>query len=68
MTNRDWIAHWRRVGPKLEQLRRAELRAYDYQAHLPALDALLEIACKLAPSQSSSGLGVLHKRIAKRAK
>ena len=50
MTNREWVEHWRRVGPQLEQVRRAELRALDYEAQLPALEALLDIACKLATS------------------
>jgi hypothetical protein len=68
MTNRDWIEHWRRVGPKLEQVRRAELRALDYEAQLPAIEALLEIACKLAQPRTTSGLAELHKRLARRAK
>jgi len=53
---RRWIAHWQRVGPILEQVKREELARYDYDKHRHLVDALLEIGVRFARSRTSSGL------------
>ena len=51
-----WVENWRRVGPELERIRRQELRAFRYEENVEAIDSLLEIACRFAVPQPTSGL------------
>jgi hypothetical protein len=59
------IAHWRRIGPELERIWRQELRQFNYEAELPLIDALLQLACDQALPQSTSGLVELERLLAK---
>ena len=54
--NAAWVRQWLRVGDRLEAVRREELRNLDYQAQLPAIDGLLQMACDLARPRTTSGL------------
>jgi hypothetical protein len=53
---RAWVENWAQVGPKLEAIRRRELRAMTYQERIRAIDTLLQIGCRFAKPRSSSGL------------
>lgn len=63
--NRDFVAHWRRIGPKLDAIRRQELRAYKHEDHAAAIDSLLQIACDHAIPRMTSGLVELERLLAK---
>lgn len=60
---KGWIEHWRRVGPLLEQIRRQELREFDYQKNWQMVDALLQIGCDFATPRTTSGLVELQRRL-----
>jgi hypothetical protein len=62
------IAHWERVGPELERIRRAELREIDYEANRSVIDALLQIACERAVLRTTSGLVDLQRLLARGAR
>jgi hypothetical protein len=64
-TTKLFVEHWRRVGPELERIRRWELRNFDYKKNLPAIDALLQIACERAVPRTTSGLVELQRLLAK---
>lgn len=64
-TNQEMVTYWRRVGPRLERIRQWELRNFDYAEHLPAIDALLQLACDRAVSRPTSGLVELQRLLAK---
>jgi hypothetical protein len=55
-TNAAFVAHWQRVGPLLDEIRREELRNFNYADHLEAIDALLEIGARTATCRPTSGL------------
>lgn len=55
-TNRAWAEHWRQWGPKLDQIRRDELRRFRHEDHQEAIDALLQIAHEHAAPRLTSGL------------
>ena len=63
--HQDWVAHWRRVGPELERVRRRELRDFDYEKAFPAIDALLQLACEMAVLRKTSGLVELERLLMK---
>jgi hypothetical protein len=65
MTDKDFVEHWRRVGPKLERIRREELRNFDWEKQLPLIDALLEIGVSFRPPRTTSGLVELERFLAK---
>ncbi len=54
--DKGWVEHWRRVGPILEAVRRDELKAFRYEDHIDIIDALLDIAIRLGPPRTTSGL------------
>jgi hypothetical protein len=64
MTDKDFVEHWQRVGPKLERIRREELRTFDLQKQLPLIDALLEIGVSFAQPRTTSGLVELERLLA----
>jgi hypothetical protein len=61
----DLAAYWRRVGPKLEQIRRKELQSMNYEEQLPIIDALLQLGCDHAKPRTSSGLVEMQRWFAK---
>ena len=66
-SDQDLIAHWRRVGPKLERIRRQELRNFDFKAHWQTIDGLLQLACAQGKPRTTSGL-VEYQRILAKAR
>lgn len=64
-TDREWVEHWRRIGPVLEAIRRWELRHFDYEKQLPIIDALLQLGCDRAVMRPTSGLVELQQLLAK---
>ena len=53
---RKLVAIWTRAGKELEQIRREELRAFDFRAQRKMVDALLEVACAHRQERTTSGL------------
>ena len=47
---------WRRAGPELERMRRAEIRRTDTTRSIPAFDGLFEGAIRDFPAKPTSGL------------
>ncbi len=64
-TNKDWVEHWKRVGPKLDEIRRRELREFVYAKQLPIIDALLQMGVDRRVSRKSSGLVEFQRLLAK---
>ncbi len=62
---RDWVAAWRRAGPALERVKRAELRQLDTALALQQLADAFEHALRHAPLVMTSGL-VEQQRILQR--
>lgn len=58
-----WLEHWRKVGPKLEAIRREELRRFDFQANRSQVASLFELGVKHGPRRTSSGLVELQRRL-----
>ena len=64
-SNKGWVEHWRRLGPKLEAIRRWELRHFNYEEQLPIIDALLQLGVDHAVPRSTSGLVELQRILAR---
>jgi hypothetical protein len=64
-TDKAWVEHWRRVGPILEEIRREELRRFNYEEQLPIIDALLQLGLDHAVPRPTSGLVELERLLAK---
>ena len=54
--NREWVENWAKAGPKLEAIRRRELRAMTCEERIRAIDTLLQIGCRFAKPRTSSRL------------
>lgn len=54
--DRQWVEHWRRVGPILERLRREELSDYSHQDNVAAIDAILDLGARWGLPRDTSGL------------
>ena len=59
------VEHWRRLAPKLEAVRRAELRALKVEDHVQAIDALLQLGYEHGTPRTTSGLVILQRLLAK---
>lgn len=53
---KNWIASWARAGKALKEIKRRELRAYDYQENKAVVDGMLQWACDHATPRLDSGL------------
>lgn len=62
-----WVENWAKVGPKLEAIRRRELREMTYEQRIKAIDSLLQIGCQFGKPRSTSGL-VEQQRLFRKAK
>lgn len=40
---KSWVEHWQRVGPILEEIEHAELRAFSFPQNWAAVDGLLQL-------------------------
>ena len=64
-SNEGMADYWKRVGPKLDEIRRRELRQFDHEANIGVIDALLQIAVDHGTRKTTSGLVELQRRLAK---
>ena len=64
-TDKEWVEHWRHLGPILEEIRREELRNFNYEEQLPIIDALLQLGLDYAVPRPTSGLVELERLLAK---
>ena len=55
-TTRRWVETWLKAGPRLEKIRRDQLRAFRYEEHIDEIDDLLQMACRFARPRLTSGL------------
>jgi hypothetical protein len=55
-TNAAWVALWKQAGPKLEQIRRDELRRFRHEDHWRAIDSLMDMGRNVGPPRLTSGL------------
>ena len=62
---RVWIAHWQRVGPRLEQIRRHEMLSISEHARRQQIDNLLAIAHQFRSHRPTSGLIELQRFFSK---
>jgi hypothetical protein len=53
---RKWVDTWREAGPKLDAIRREEIRAADNLEVLGILEGAFNHALRTLPPRSSSGL------------
>lgn len=51
-----WIRTWRRAAPKLEAIRRDEVRRTDHVHDLPLFDGVFEYVLRQVPPRMRSGL------------
>jgi hypothetical protein len=64
-TDKEWIENWRRVGPKLQEIRRQELRNFNHDEQWEMVDALLQLGFEHATPRTTSGLVELARLMAK---
>ncbi len=53
---REWVENWAKVGPKLEAIRRRELRAMTYEQRIKAIESVLQLGVLLGKPRITSGL------------
>ena len=53
---KTWIETWARAGPKLEEIRRRELREMSYEDRTKAMADLFQIGPLLGKPREASGL------------
>ncbi len=53
---RAWVENWAKVGPKLEAIRRRELREMTYQQRIKAINSVLQLGTLLGKPRTTSGL------------
>ncbi len=53
---KNWIAGWARAAKALKEIKRRELRAYDYQENKAVIDGMLQWACDHSTARLESGL------------
>jgi hypothetical protein len=53
---RDWVRNWQVVGPRLEQLRRQEIRNANTQEAIKQFDLAFQAALRNTPHRQTSGL------------
>ncbi len=52
----QWIKQWERTDKVLREIKKQELKAYDYQKNLPIINGMLQWACDHSQPSLSSGL------------
>ncbi len=53
---KNWIAGWARAAKALKEIKRRELRAYDYPENKAVIDGMLQLACDHSKERLGSGL------------
>ncbi|MBD3307699.1 hypothetical protein GF339_14780 [candidate division KSB3 bacterium] len=60
MTNHDqlrrWVQTWQQAGEALHAIKRQELQQYEYETHLPQIEAMLQWAYEHRTPRLTSGL------------
>ncbi len=51
-----WINAWKQAGPALKEIKRQDLRHYEYAQHLPVIDTMLQWAYEHRTTRLTSGL------------
>jgi hypothetical protein len=57
------VEHWQRIGPRLEEIRRRELRELDVYRDHEAIDALLQMAFEHGVERKTSGLVEFQRKL-----
>jgi len=53
---KKWIEGWRRAATALKEIKRRELRDYNYQKNKAVIDGMLQWACDHPTARLGSGL------------
>ncbi len=53
---RVWVNTWKEAGEALKEIKRQELRQYDYEKNFPQIDAMLQWAYEHRTPRETSGL------------
>ena len=53
---KEWVQGWARAGKALEEVKRRELRAYNYDENREIVDGMLQWACDHPKARLGSGL------------
>lgn len=53
---RDWVKNWEVLGPRLERLRREDIRKADTQESIQQFDLAFKAAIRNTPHRQTSGL------------
>jgi hypothetical protein len=53
---KQWVQTWQQADEALQQVKKQELRTYDYAGSLPGLDSMLQWAYEHRNIRRSSGL------------
>jgi hypothetical protein len=53
---REWVRNWQVVGPRLDRLRRAEIRNANTQESIKQFDLAFKAALRNTPHRQTSGL------------
>jgi hypothetical protein len=53
---RDWVRNWQVAGPKLEQMRREDIRRANTQDSIRLFDLAFKAALRNSPPRNTSGL------------
>jgi len=62
---RAWVRNWEVVGPKLEQMRREDIRRANTQDSIRLFDLAFKSALQNTPPRDSSGLVELQRLLRK---
>ncbi len=54
--NKSWLESWQRAEISLKQIKQDELCNYNYEAHIPAIDGMLQWAFDNRTTRTTSGL------------
>ncbi len=65
---KNWIVGWARAAKALKEIKRRELRAYDYQENKAVINGMLQWACEHPVARSVSGLVEQQRVFMKRKK
>jgi hypothetical protein len=66
--NREFVEHWRRVGPLLERIRYRELRRMTQRERQRAIRAVLQVGVRFARPRKTSGLVEFQRLLARSKK
>lgn len=67
-TLRRWVETWKEAGPKLDAIRRREIREADNLKVLAMLESAFNHATRTLPPRPSSGMVEMQKWLAKLAR